>query len=550
MKIKPFFMGLLYIFFFLAGSVYGIGEKTISLGAAASWNNIDKKYGVIEAPNIRPHPVLVLSGELLPSTRTSSFFQTENENSLDLHLSFDEGRPAYFTDSQRNYDVYVSSELASVGEPLSRVGRGAVLFTGRNNINTGIRAAGSGEDFVEGPLVLKPRRNALFAPESRIRDFTIEFWLYPQNLENGEQILYWNSSKPDGRGGFFNQRIQCITSRDRLVWTFTDFFFSPGEKNRKAMSLTGPSLVSKSWSHHLIRFDADLGLLEYLVNGKLEALDYTSVSGREGGEVYTPVIGENCRFVLGGRFNGLMDDFIIHNSYIEKNALTKYANALGRVETKTLDIGYLNSRIIKIEAFGGRTTNTAGKVANEYTGQNTLHFQDHTQLDFFFRLSNNPYLWNEIPWIPFSPGTELTEMRGRYIQIAADFYPSGDGETSPYISELKIIYEAAEPPPPPPQISATAKDGAVELSWRASPSREVSGYYVYFGTAKGEYFALQSPIDAGNTTSVRIDGLSNGTLYYFAVAAYSETGNQRLAIFPEPGEFSREVAARPLKIAN
>jgi hypothetical protein len=150
-------------------------------------------------------------------------------------------------------------------------------------------------------------------------------------------------------------------------------------------------------------------------------------------------------------------------------------------------------------------------------------------------------------------------MRGRFIQIAADFYPSYDGETSPYLSEIIVFFHAADPPPPPSHLISVARDGAVELSWRPSHSRNPVGYLVFYGTASGEYFGdngiQKSPIDVGSQTSIRIDGLRNGTLYFFAIAAYEKSlvgadtfDHGRLA--PEPGEFSREVAARPLRMAE
>jgi hypothetical protein len=240
-----------------------------------------------------------------------------------------------------------------------------------------------------------------------------------------------------------------------------------------------------------------------------------------------------------------MDEFRIHKNYLEKAALTRYGRS-GRVETRTLDLGYTDSRIVKIEAFGGRTSNSSGKVRNEYAGNGSLSFSDHSEIKFFIRLSNSPYRWNEIPWIPINPGMELLQFRGRYVQLAVDFYPGADGETSPYLSELRVIYSAAEPPPPPTYVAAVARDGAVELTWRASPSRDVGGYYVYYGTASGDYLEAKYPIDAGNKTSILIHGLKNGTLYYFAVAAYNKPENEGYAFVPEPGEFSREVAARPL----
>ena len=529
MSKNPFFLVVVYSFFLLAGRVYGIGETVLNFGVggafAASWEVMEKRQGIIEAAMIRPNPVLVLDGS------------SSGGNSVDLALSFDEGRPGSYADSRGRYDVFVSPELNAA--PTSRKGSGAALFGGTGKTEN-------------DPLVLRPRKTALFTPGSRVRDFSIEFWLYPQSIENGAQIMSWNASKPENRGGYTHQYIQCVLSKNRIQWNFGDFFFSPGNETGMSLTLSGPPLLPRAWSHHLVRFDADLGLLEYLVDGRVEALDYTTASGREGGEVYTPVIGNDSRIALGGRFSGMMDEFRVYSSYLDSPALTKYPAGGGRIETRTLDLGKANSRILKIEAFGGRSSGALGKIQNEYTGNRAFSFQDHSAINFFIRASNSPYRWNDVPWVPVNPGTELRE-RGRYVQIAADFYPSGDGETSPYLSELRVIYRAADPPPPPAMVTAAAGDGAVELTWKASASREAGGYLVYFGTAKGEYFGdrgiLKSPIDVGNRTSVRIEGLSNGTLYYFAIAAYGKpepSYDGMRMVLPEPGEFSRELAARPL----
>jgi hypothetical protein len=541
MNNKPFILILVYCFFLFPGSVFGIGERTITLGSTASWNLVGNRQGIIEAQQIRPHPVLVLSSDV---TRA---FAAETAM-LDLSLSFDEGHPSRFADSQGRYDVTVSPAMAVAAAPWSRAGAGAALFTGQNG---------------DEPIVIRPRANALFAPGSFVRDFSIEFWLFPQNLGNGEQILLWNSTLPNNRGGFFYQSIRCFSTRNRLQWTFTDFFFSPGQTESLSITVSGPPLVPRTWSHHLIRYDADLGLLEYLVDGKIEAIEYTTVSGREGGEVFTPVIGENCRFVLGNRFSGMLDEFRIHRNRLETPLLTKYPERGGRVETKPLDLGHVSSRILRIEAFGGRTESlqsasaraVGSRLRNEYVNNGRLHFSDHAEIRFFVRVSNNPHRWEDAHWVPFNPGGNLA-IQGRYVQLAADFYPGWNGETSPYLSELRVVYMPAEAPFPPTRVVATARDGAVELSWRASSSRDVKGYLVFYGTASGEYFgsgglnafSLTSPIDAGNQTSIRIDNLNNGTLYYFAVAAYYDP--VAWTAIPEPGDFSREVAARPLRMAE
>jgi hypothetical protein len=238
-----------------------------------------------------------------------------------------------------------------------------------------------------------------------------------------------------------------------------------------------------------------------------------------------------------------MDEFTIHGDFPEKTGLQKYRRN-GRLETEAVDLGQGNSGVLKVEASGGRTRNEGGISRNTYGG-GSFSFPDNADVRFFIRTTDNPYRWNETGWLPFLPGTNLSGVQGRYVQLAADFYPSGDGETSPYLEELRIVYQPDEPPYPPPSVTAVSRDGAVELNWKPSPDRDTAGYLVYYGTSRGEYFGEdailgKSPIDAGKRTSLRIEGLTNGGLYYFAVAAYDRGGASFHA-----GEFSREAAVRP-----
>jgi hypothetical protein len=238
-----------------------------------------------------------------------------------------------------------------------------------------------------------------------------------------------------------------------------------------------------------------------------------------------------------------MDEFMIRSDFSGKPGLQKYRRG-GRLETGAVDLGRGNNGVLKIEASGGRTRNEGGINRNIY-GRGGFSFPDNAGIRFFIRTSDNPFRWNETDWLPVLPGTDLPEIHGRYVQLAADFYPSGDGETSPYLEELRIVYLPDEPPRPPPALSAVSRDGAVELSWKPSPDQDTEGYLVYYGVSGGEYFGEdailgKSPIDAGKRTSLRIEGLANGVLYYFAVAAYDGGGASFHA-----GEFSRETAVRP-----
>ena len=529
---------ILVPFLICASGLFGIGEKTFSIGSVSGWKNIENRAGLAELPDQRPSPVLALSSVPAPA-----------DYQPDLHLTFDEGNPARFRDSAGHYDLFVSEGLYAADLSLAMHGSGAARFV----YGPSVPAAGTKE---EGPLVLRPGPGALFGPGNHIRDFTIEFWLYPANPENSEQILDWYSALISGPADYKNQRIQCVVSRNRLQWTFSNFFVDPQKKvpaDLKTVTFTGTPVIPKTWSHHLVRFDADYGLLEYLVDGRQEVVMYTTSSGREGGQIYTPIIGEDCSLAIGSRYSGLIDEFRIYPVYLDKPVLTKYPLAGGRAESRTIDLGSVQNRLLGLEASGGRIVGTVnGK--NEYTGAGNFKFPDHSEMRFYVRFSNAPYQW-DMPWIPVVPGAGFPEsFRGRYVKIAVEFFPSGNGETTPYLEEVRLIYRNIEVPPPPGYLTAIARDGAVELSWRGAAHSNLGGYLVYFGTSAGEYFGANpaytngvfpgnvysSPLDAGNKTSIRIEGLRNGTLYYFAVASYDKS-------FREPGDFSREIAARPQK---
>jgi hypothetical protein len=481
---------------------------------------------------LRPNPVLVLA-----SSRTTG------DPLLDLALPFDEGRPGQFVDGTGHYRIRTDPSVSTAERRLARAGAGAALFLGAGTAENG-----------EGPLIIEPRsREALFSEGRHVRDFSLELWLHPMHMENGEQILSWSSSRSTVRDEHIFQRIRCAAAKNRLEWSFLDFFSSPDDGRRINLNFSSSvPVLPRTWSHHLIRFDADTGLFEYLVNGRLEAVRYATASGREGSEVYTPIIGSDSRFVLGGRFMGLIDEFRFYGRYVERPELYIYSPE-GRMETSLVDLGESNSSVLKIDAYGGRTTAaslSSGRVSqNEYAGKSRCRFPDGSALQFFLRASDHPYRWTEADWEPFEPGTDLSGVRGRFLQLAAVFYSSGDREASPYLEEMRITYAPDSPPRPPSMVRAAARDGAVELSWRASPDVDTAGYMVYYGTARGEYFgegAIQgvSPIDAGRRNSLRIEGLQNGVLYYFAVVAYD-----RLESF-HGGEFSREVSARPLRTAE
>jgi len=384
-------------------------------------------------------------------------------------------------------------------------------------------------------LVLKPTDNALFAPDTPIGDLTLEFWLKPTRAESGEIILLWKANRRAGKG-WLPQQVSCIVQRNRVVFGFLNFFAAPDNK-QTTVSLQGASvLVPTVWSHHLVHFDSATGLVEYLMNGKTEAVAYATSTGKQSGTIYNPLSGGSARLELAQNFTGLIDEFKLSGVFVEKPVLRRYPATGGVAVSPVFDIGNTNSTLLAIEP------------KTRLPGESAVHWS--------YRTSDSSAGWlDEAPeWIPFKPGLiynkEGSSPKGRYLQIRAYLYPDAAGEQSPAISSIGIRFNTDEPPSPPSMVSALAGDGRVTVRWSAVAETDVRGYVVYYGTSSGDYFGTDahegsSPVfvQGSGTTSLVLNGLKNGTLYFLAVATFDD------AKPPHIGEFSRELTARPSRVS-
>ena len=520
---------LLALMFTAAVSAFGLGEEALKFGGSSGWKQFSLRDGVIELENVRANKVLALSS-----------VEKKADPSLDMELSFDEGGGEFFIDSAGNYTLLASGAVHAAETAWARLGGGAAVFSGA--LNTAERG-----ESAEAPIVVRARRpGALFSGGRNVGDFSIEFWLYPGGMENGEEALSWTAQAGNGANTYKNQSLSCAVSKNRVEWLVKNFFFAPAGESMDVRLASSSPLVPKRWSHHLLRFDADAGLLEYLVNGVLEDLVYTTSSGREGGDVFLPVIGECGSFLLGRRFDGMMDNFRVYSRFVDKAGLGRYPQN-GTVQSAAIDLGSQNSTVLRVNASGGAYS-ASGGTRQTIPGQTgDFNFPGGAQIQFFIRASDSPYNWKSEAWRTFTPGEPLNTVRGRYIELAARLYPGGDSETTPYLEEVDIVFARKAAPEPPPHFGAAARDGGVELSWRPSRDESAAGYIVYYGTASGDYFgegasAGPSPIDVGKRLSVSIDNLVNGILYYFSVSAYDDLG--------QPGNYSREISARPLRMTE
>jgi hypothetical protein len=396
------------------------------------------------------------------------------------------------------------------------IGAGGAAFQGRGDGAT-----------LSGP------KGSLFAPGSAWGDFTIEFWLHPAALANGETVLSWEGGVREG-GGVATQALRATFRDRRLVWEARDLFTLPGG-TRLSFTLTGiRQLLPRAWHHHLLRFDARLGLLEYALDGVVEAVVHATHNGSEKGSVALPTIGAALSgpLVVGGSYTGFLDELRLSRRFVEAPALSRFAASSGTAVSRLVDLGTTAARVVRIETVQATPSDSA--------------------LFHYYRLSDelarSAGADADEGWIPYAPGAALPGgTRGRWLQLLVEFFPDGRRTSAPTLSNIRVVYEPHLPPLAPAGLVATPGNGKVTLGWRRVDDPEVAGYEVYYGIEPGSWFGEgaaegTSPIDAGDATGLVVTGLENGRLYYFTVAAYNDAAPKQRSTF------ATEVGARPSRI--
>ncbi len=471
-------------------------EKTLVLGGEKGWSRLEKTDGLTFGKGRFGWDSL----ELATNARVAG-------SDTDLLLDFENSS---LRDVKGNYDVL---ENKTVPSAKAKIGQGSALCRGVG----GIRLSGS--------------KNSIFGKEGPAGSFLIEFWLCPSIAENGEVVFSWRSSRTEGRRLLY-QTISASFFANRLRWEFTNVF-NGYDKDSGSLSIAcGRTIIPNVWTHHQISFDEDTGLLEYRIDGRLEALKYVTTNGREhGGSVYSPFLGVAADVDICPKYTGLIDDFRIKTSCTSQSSqdlrYDSYKKDGGRFVTEPI--------LLSREA--------------EFTGLDAIvNLPEQTDVVFYVRSGDDHFNWTETEpaWVLVKNHSQISDVKGLYFQVAADLFPDGGGSHTPSISEIKIKYKEVPSPLPPFSLIADAGDGQVTLTWAYSVDSGTGGYYVFYGERPGEYLGYEavegnSPLDVGNVAKITLTGLKNGKIYYFAIASYSEKDKRIM------GTLSKEVYARPLK---
>ncbi len=80
------------------------------------------------------------------------------------------------------------------------------------------------------------------------------------------------------------------------------------------------------------------------------------------------------------------------------------------------------------------------------------------------------------------------------------------------------------PPAVPKDLDSSNSDGELGLSWTANVEADLKGYNVYLGTTANSLSFIG--FVAKQATSQKLDGLKNGTTYFYAIDAEDTSGNK------------------------
>ena len=461
-------------------------------------------------------------------------FQKTKDGTVDLTLAASEYQADDTTDLLLHFDDRLRDEA----------GRYRVA-PNPNPIQRGFAALGGGSAVFQGdnPLVLQATSEALLNPGRGWGDFTIEFWLYPSRAEDGETLLEWQGGRTS-TGTFESQGIRASIERSRLVWTFQNVFASSPGSPAATVVVKGDSIViPKQWHHHLLRYRASSGLLEYLVDGKTEGLTHATPSGTQDGHPYTAVVGPRTKgeLVVGGHYNGALDELRWTRAWVEEPQHDRYLADFatkGTAISRIFDLKFPNSTVatVKVRATTEGNTGLIWSFRMAETVRYQWTFSGETT-----RSLTTPEA-EEDSWIRFQPGQDLSRLAsGRYLQLRVDLLPSGTGTETPRVNSIQVMTQPDPPPPAPTGLEVLPGDGQLTVRWKPVLQGDVQGYLVFFGPRPGRTQGTvssqgTSPLDVGKVTQVALTGLLNDQIYYVSVVAYRSTA---------VSEVSRELPGRP-----
>ncbi|MCK5672347.1 MAG: hypothetical protein KAH95_03170, partial [Spirochaetales bacterium] len=269
-----------------------------------------------------------------------------------------------------------------------------------------IKAMGNASGVFRGSneaIILYPGSNALFSGDNIPDSFSIEFWLNPSRYSENPVIISYQGTLRDQKGNLIPQILSCSMEDRKLSWKLNNIFYT--EESNSNIELYGLTpIIPDVWHHHLLRFDSSSGLIEYLVDGQLEAIQYASKTGTEDGSILSPLFSSSGtpQLTLGNSFIGYMDELRITKDFVQNPILNRYQITTGNAVSQIIDLGRSNSILKNIS------------IEHEIPEDSAIFFH--------YNISDNmEILFDESNWIGFNPQEMfISKNKGRYLRIKMD----------------------------------------------------------------------------------------------------------------------------------
>jgi hypothetical protein len=171
--------------FFCAGPLFA---KEVVLGGKAGWPEFQSSQNVTTGKGRYGYECIQLE--------TNSFV---SDRDTDLLIDFEEPRNII---SDGDYKI-LRNNLASTNQTKNE------------------KLAGLSRNM--GGLSVMGNPGTFFGSEGLLGSFSIEFWLCPSLVENGEVLFNWESSK-NVDGTLFYQQLLGVFDRGHFSWFFSNFF--------------------------------------------------------------------------------------------------------------------------------------------------------------------------------------------------------------------------------------------------------------------------------------------------------------------------------------
>ncbi len=489
------FIYMFISFLLITNSLFSLNSEVV-IDGSSDWVEIETKKNIDKYPGKGSYSRLGL--------KSTGYIV---DKFTDLLLHFDNSN---IIDESSNY--VIETNITSTGQT-KKIGQGSGVFREKGEF-----------------ITLHPEPGSIFSGGDVLDNFSIEFWLNPSSYSKNPVIISYQSSVRNAEENLIPQELSCSIKDRKLIWELKNIFYMNEEENDIILSGLIP-IVPETWHHHLLRFNGNTGVIEYLVDGNLEAVQYASKTGIEDGSIFYPLLSENknSKLIIGKDYIGYMDELRISKAFIQTPILNKYQGISGILQSKIIDFGRSDSILQKIS------------IDSE--------IPEDSAIFFYYNLSNNlENLFDKRNWISFSPSKLLlSENKGRYFSLKMELQANSNQQQTPLISKVLISYRKNTPPPAPKFFTASGGDSSITLSWKEMSEQDIEGYLIYYGSEAGVYFGSEaiegdSPlvIKGEKNTSLTIHGLNNGQLYHFSIAAYDGAG------IDYPGELSEETTSRPV----